>query len=252
MTKGNYHIFALSENTLTIQFEKRIAESQVRFLHGLKSRIQASAWPAVLDILVTFHELSVIFDPDIESFDSLQQKMLYLLENRNESLDNFGAQKGKSFNIPVCYDGEMAWDKHRIEEKTGLPFSKIISLHNGGKYLIYMFGFLPGFMYLGGLHEKLFCPRLEVPRQKVLPGSIGIAGSQTGIYPMESPGGWNIIGRTPLSIMNFDSDPTSHRILAPVTFQPLDQIRFTAISLEIYKELEGMSIEAYQNTIENT
>lgn len=251
MTKRNYHIFALSESTLTVQFEKRIAESQVRSLHDLKSRILANAWPAVLDILVTFHELSVIFDPDVESFASLQQKMLYLLKNLDEPLNTAGQQIGKRYIIPVCYDEEMAWDQQRMEEKTGLPFSKIISLHSGSEYLIYMFGFLPGFMYLGGLHDKLFCPRLEVPRQKILPGSIGIAGGQTGIYPMASPGGWNIIGRTPLSVMNFDSEPTQNRILAPVTFQPLDHIRFTAISLERFKELEGLSIEAFQKTRES-
>lgn len=249
----NYRIFAFSENTLTLQLDPIISESQIRFLYRLKSTILAKKWPSVYEILVTFHELSIIFDCRSLSFEDLQESVEELIGTAELTVDGDTDQEVNQYAIPVCYDEELALDKDRMENQTGLDYSEIVHLHQQGNYILYMIGFLPGFMYLGGLNKKLHCNRLKIPRQNVSTGSVGIAGEQTGIYPMESPGGWNIVGRTPLTIFDFD---TSSRLQSSgtafdeaVQIRPLDKINFVAISKSQFEELQGMNVMDYQKSI---
>lgn len=130
---------------------------------------------------------------------------------------------GKLWEIPVCYEPEFGTDLRRLAEEKKLSLSQFIEVHCAPSYRIHFFGFLPGFFYLNGLEERLHTPRKAVPNLRVPSGSVAIGGAQTGIYPGDSPGGWHIIGRTPLSLFNPDTEP-------PVWAKVGDQIRFYPVS----------------------
>ena len=132
--------------------------------------------------------------------------------------------------IPVLYGGEMGPDLPFVAENAGLSEEEVIRIHSGTEYLIYMLGFTPGFTYLGGMSDKIATPRLQQPRVKIPAGSVGIAGSQTGIYPIDSPGGWQLIGRTPLKMY----DPNRETPILPeagqyMKFYPIDQAEYDRI-----------------------
>ncbi len=131
--------------------------------------------------------------------------------------------------IPVCYDIEFAPDLHEVANHAKIPTREVIRLHSSAKYRVHFLGFTPGFAYLGGLPETLHVPRLATPRKHVPAGSVAIAGAQAGIYPVDSPGGWRLIGRTPVRI--FDPDSTQPTRLTPgdlVEFSAIDRATFDA------------------------
>ena len=132
--------------------------------------------------------------------------------------------------IPVCYDGEFAPDMEDVCAHTGLQREQVIRLHTSRDYLIYMLGFLPGFPYLGGMDERIEAPRLETPRTLIPAGAVGIGGKQTGIYPLASPGGWRLIGRTPIKVYDPDREE-------PILYKSGDYIRFYPITEEEYKDI---------------
>lgn len=256
MNTFNYQIYAFSESALTIQVNPAISEPQIRWLYHLRNLILKKNISGARQVLVTFHELTVLYDPSSLTFEYLQEEIELLIagEKQNPPLDSI--PESQHLTIPVCYDDDMAWDKERLIKQSGMSFQDLIRRHHAREYIFYMYGFLPGFLYLGGLDPRLECPRLDSPRQKVVKGSVGIAGLQTGIYPMESPGGWNIIGRTPLNLFDFapSSDEKTSSSIAPITVmvQPLDKITFTPIPLHRYKELEGVTVSEYQKIPKTT
>ncbi|MEX0997754.1 MAG: 5-oxoprolinase subunit PxpB [Flavobacteriaceae bacterium] len=143
-------------------------------------------------------------------------------------------KKQKIIQIPVCYDLEFGWDLAEMAETLKLSIDDIILKHSANKYTVYFLGFLPGFPYLGGLDAEIAFPRKATPRQKVVNGSVGIAGSQTGVYTIDSPGGWNIIGRSPLIF--FDVSQSNPCLIAPgdvVQFESISRKRFDEISKEV-------------------
>ena len=129
--------------------------------------------------------------------------------------------------IPVCYDDEYAPDLRLVSDMKGIPIEEVIRLHTSNKYRVYMLGFLPGFAYMGEVNMKIEVPRKENPRMRIEAGSVGIAGKQTGIYPIESPGGWQIIGRTPLRLF----DPGKSE---PTLLRSGDDVKFYAVTRESY------------------
>lgn len=133
--------------------------------------------------------------------------------------------------IPVCYGGEFGPDLEYVAAFNGLTTEEVIHIHSSGDYLVYMIGFAPGFPYIGGMSEKIATPRRETPRLKIPSGSVGIAGKQTGVYPIETPGGWQLIGRTPLKLFRPDEEP-------PSLLMAGDKIKFVPISYNDYKEME--------------
>ena len=137
---------------------------------------------------------------------------------------------GKLHIIPVCYNGE---DLEQLAHAKNLTVQQVIEIHTSVEYSIYMIGFLPGFPYLGGLDERLHLPRREVPRKSVPKGSVGIGGSQTGIYPIESPGGWHLIGQTHIDIFSATS------LENPFLFQAGDRIQFTEITQDEFQNHSG-------------
>ena len=137
----------------------------------------------------------------------------------------------KIYEIPVCYGGEYGPDLEFVAKNADISVEEVIKIHSSKDYLIYMLGFLPGFSYLGGLDEKIHTPRLANPRIKIPAGSVGIGGAQTGIYPLESPGGWQLIGKTPVKTYNPDRK-------VPILFEAGDYIRFVPISQEEFEKIE--------------
>lgn len=134
--------------------------------------------------------------------------------------------------IPVLYGGEHGPDLEYVAAYHNLTPEEVIQIHTHQDYLVYMLGFAPGFPFLGGVDKRIATPRRETPRQAITPGSVGIAGEQTGVYPLETPGGWQIIGQTPRKLFLPEQSP-------PTLLQPGDKIRFTPISLEEYRMYKG-------------
>ena len=180
----------------------------------------------VTEIIPTYRSLLIIYDPSITHPAKLQ-KTLAALEAR---LDEIKIPPPRTVEIPVCYGGEFGPDIDMVADTHNLTVAQVIDLHCEPEYLIYMVGFTPGFPFLGGLSEKLHTPRLETPRTLVPEGSVGIANNQTGIYPVASPGGWQLIGRTPVKLF-------APRRQDPFLYQAGDRIKFNPISVEEYTRL---------------
>jgi inhibitor of KinA len=133
--------------------------------------------------------------------------------------------------IPVCYDAEFGFDLDRVAEHTKLSAREVVDLHSTAEYRVACIGFVPGFTFLAGLPKNLATPRRDVPRKEIPPGSVGIGGAQTGIYPLLSPGGWNLIGRTPLKLFDPLKNP-------PTLLHPGDRVRFRAIARKEFESLK--------------
>ncbi|OAB78800.1 5-oxoprolinase subunit PxpB [Cochleicola gelatinilyticus] len=180
----------------------------------------------IVETVPTYQALAIYLKPFYTSEDFIRKfRKLDVSFNSIISPSNF------TYNIPVCYTGEYAPDISEVAKQHHVSVSEVICHHTAPEYLVYFLGFLPGFPYLGGLSEKLYTPRKNKPRRLVRAGSVGIGGKQTGIYTQNSPGGWNIIGASPLHFFN----PLRS---SPALLKSGDRIKFTAISEIEFKEIE--------------
>lgn len=224
-----YRIYPLGDQALTVDWGNRIDPHLNHRVQALYRYLLHRPLPGTCDVIPAYSSLTIVFDPESVweyapgrlPSETLQQ----LLEPVLSTLENTPGGPARSLRVPVCYDPSLAPDLERIAAWSQLLPKAVIGLHTSREYRVYMLGFLPGFAYLGRVDERIATPRLDVPRRQVPAGSVGIAGIQTGIYPFESPGGWNLIGRTPLRIF----DPAAP---VPAHFQPGDRVRFYAISLQ--------------------
>lgn len=180
----------------------------------------------VIEVLPTYRSITIFYRPDQIAYDELVTKLQTIKEGNEE-----GDSLSRRIEIPTVYGGEYGPDLAYVAQHASLSEEEVIRIHTGTDYLVYMLGFSPGFTYLGGLDERIATPRLKSPRVKIPAGSVGIAGSQTGMYPSESPGGWQLIGRTPLKLYDPAKDP-------PVFIQAGDYIRYVAITESEYAEIE--------------
>jgi inhibitor of KinA len=182
----------------------------------------------VVEFLPGYRSLAVVYDPLCTSVTLLRAELLRIYQ----SLADLALPPPRLVEIPVCYGGEFGPDLGFVARHNQLTEQEVISLHSGSDYLVYMIGFTPGFPYLGGLDERLHTPRLASPRKKVPAGSVGIANGQTGVYPIDSPGGWQLIGRTPLQLF----DPGREE---PFLLAAGDTLRFSAIDYPCYQALSA-------------
>ncbi|SHE30831.1 sensor histidine kinase inhibitor, KipI family [Desulfacinum infernum DSM 9756] len=173
-----------------------------RRVHQLRRRLERLNPSGILALVPTYRSLFIQYDPLLCSYE----RLMLLVEQSLESLEGF-REPSRVVEIPVCYGGPFGPDIGEVAEANGLTEDEVIRRHASGRYLVYMIGFTPGFPYMGGLDPRLHTPRKRQPRTKVPAGSVGIAEQQTGIYPIESPGGWQIIGRTPLRLFDPDRTP---------------------------------------------
>jgi len=190
----------------------------------------------ITDFIPSYNELMVCYDPARIGYRRL-------LESLRACAADLGAMHlppPEVVYVPVLYGGEAGPDLDHVAEHNGLAARDVISIHSSADCLIYMLGFTPGFCYLGGMDKRIATPRQETPRLKIPAGSVGIAGEQTGIYPMESPGGWQLIGRTPLRLFNPDSKPE-------FLFSAGDYIRFYPVGRDEYEQIAAeVAEDTYQ------
>ena len=209
---------AAGDQAVLVEFGDEISPETNARVHGLARAIEEASIEGVVDLIPAYDSLLVQYDATAVSMGDLQARIMDLDSERVAS-----AEGGRVVELPVLYGGEHGPDIERVAEHAGMSVDEVIRLHSGTDYLVYMLGFTPGFPYLGGLDDRLATPRVATPRLEIPGGSVGIAESQTGVYPLTSPGGWNIIGRTPLSLFDPTREPPS--LLAPgdlVSFVPLD------------------------------
>ncbi len=193
------------EDGIRIVFGERIDPKVHEKVRRCYFYLRSLGLKEVVDIIPSFCSCVVFFDGSKKSFE----KLAALLREKEPEMDRADVPEPKTFEIPAVYGGAGALDMASVCELTGLSESGVAKLHASVTYTVYTVGFLPGFPYLGALDPKLNVPRLETPRLKVPRGSIGIAQLQTGIYTLDSPGGWRIIGRTEESLFDYEKEPYS-------------------------------------------
>lgn len=182
----------------------------------------------VLETIPTYRSLLIIYDPTTTNPTKLEKEII-ALEKR---LSQIKIPPSETVEIPVCYGGEFGPDIQFVAKHNSITEADVVRIHSTAEYTIYMIGFTPGFPFLGGLPKELHTPRLETPRSFVPERSVGIANNQTGIYPLASPGGWQLIGKTPLKL--FSPEHTN-----PFIYKVGDRIKFKPISVEDYERLAG-------------
>lgn len=221
----------LGDSAVIIQFDNRITLDVHRKVNALTARLEETGLPGMLEYVPAFTSVTVYYDPLQLTFNEACTALKPIVSNADEAMAN----TPRTVEIPVCYGGELGPDLPFVAEHNGLTIDEVIHIHSKGDYLVYMIGFAPGFPYLGGMSERIGTPRRKVPRLSIPAGTIGIAGMQTGIYPIETPGGWQMIGRTPLALFRPDYQ-------TPSLLQAGDTVRFRPISRREFDECKGESL----------
>lgn len=229
------HIYSLNEATMVVQFAYNIdLEIQKRILSFI-DLLEASPFIGFVECLPSYTGVAVSYDPARVPLDyrlSPSDVVRGILEQTvKESLYQNQSYEDKQIEIPVCYDPSLGPDLNEVAEHNQLSVDEVISIHSSGRYNVFMIGFAPGFPFLGGMDESIATPRKKQPRLEIPAGSVGIAGKQTGVYPMVTPGGWQLIGRTPLTMFDLHRDE-------PSLLKPGHVVTFKPISLEEYHRLK--------------
>ncbi len=194
-------IIPYGDSALLIQFENEISYEIHLKVISLYKTLRNFANKGVVSIIPAYNSITVVYNTKASDYTRLTK---LIIDAWNNLKINLPTQK-TIINIPVCYDIEFALDIKAVCMHTKLDQAEIIKRHTAPDYLVYMLGFIPGFLYLGGMDDQIVTPRLPTPRLKTPKGAVGIAGNQTGIYPIETPGGWQIIGQTPIQLFNIST-----------------------------------------------
>ena len=211
-------ILPVGDAALVVEFGDAIRPDIHRQVLALDHALAADPFPGLRETVPTYRSLLVYYDPRQLSWDEARRGVADALARSTD----IPMPEPREVEIPVVYGGEFGPDIGFVAAHTGLSEEEVVRLHTGVTYTVYMLGFAPGFVYLGGLPEALATPRLPTPRPSVPAGSVGIAGLQTGIYGLSTPGGWRLIGRTPLMMLDLNRQP-------PTLLQPGDRVRFVRI-----------------------
>lgn len=219
-------ISSFGDSALIISFGQEINIQTHHAVMALAKYLDDHVIPGVLEYVPAFTTVTVFYDP-------LERNYAEMVEWAQSAVDHLSSAPSgvpRVVEIPVCYGGDFGPDLESVAQHNHLSTNEVIAIHTSVDYLVYMIGFSPGFPYLGGMPEQIATPRLTSPRLSVPAGSVGIAGKQTGVYPTSSPGGWQLIGRTPLPLFRPSQYP-------PSLLSAGDTVRFRAISHEEYQSL---------------
>lgn len=208
-------LLPLGDSSLLIQLGEEIDFTVNQRVHALASLIEGASKPGIVETVPAYATLLVHYDPLILSFTQLHK----YLRTQIDLVEETAHRKRRRVEVPVHYGGENGVDLESVAVKLQLSVADVIRLHSETIYTVYMMGFTPGFPYMGTLPDELLMPRLETPRTRVPAGTVAIAGIQTGIYSIDSPGGWHLIGWTPLKLFDPESD-------SPFLFRPGDEVKF--------------------------
>ena len=227
-------LLALGDAAWTLEFGREISPKVNARVMGLADRIARlrhddPLFARVSDVVPTFRSLSVHFDPLTTDADALGERLLALAREAGQLLS-----EGRRWRLPVCFEGDFAPDLPRLAQAKGLAQDEVVQRLLAAEFRVYMIGFLPGFPYMGGLPPELAMPRLASPRQRVPANSLAVAGEMCSVYPWESPGGWNLLGRTPVQL--FDLKHAGQ----PAMLAAGDRVRWYAVSRTGYERLQRL------------
>ncbi len=216
----------LGDRAVMITLGATIDEATHRLVRSASVRIDQRPPTGFVDQVPAFTSIAVHYDPLIAAHGTSVTPYARVVDELSAALDGLTAERlppARVVEVPVCYGGTLGPDLDDVARAHEITADEVVRIHTSGDYLVYMVGFMPGFAYLGGLSPKLATPRRTTPRTVVPAGTVGIGGSQTGVYPLDSPGGWNLIGKTPLAV--FDIARPQPALLATG-----DRVRFRAIT----------------------
>lgn len=214
------------DSGILIEVGSTISEAINYKIRGLVYNIEQCPCSGIIELIPAYKSILLIYDPLLITYENL---VIYLKEIEN-SMHEIKLPPSEIVHIPTLYGGEYGEDIGYVAACHNLTIEEVVKIHSDRLYLIYMLGFTPGFPYLGGLPDAISTPRLSVPREKIMKGSVGIAGNQTGIYPMDSPGGWQLIGRTPVALFDPNREPA-------VLLRSGQYIRFDPIRKDEYDQI---------------
>jgi len=226
---------ALGDRALVAVLGDRIDPNVNARVHQFAALVRARGLAGVTDLVPAYATLTVHYDPALWAgrgappHQALREELLRIWGRARARAPG----KARRVELPVCYGGEFGPDLAEVASRCGLSEAEVVRRHSAAVYRVYMLGFAPGFAYLGGLDPAIAAPRRETPRLKVPAGSVGIAGMQTGIYPLETPGGWQIIGRSPMRLFRPGQED-------PCLLRPGDRLRFAPIDLAAYRSMEEL------------
>ena len=219
----------LGERSVLIEWPAVIDENILSDIINFREKIKNNHISGVVELRSAYNSLLIVYDEGILLFEAaiIEFETLYRQKKQEAKLVS------RQWEIPVCYDVTFAIDLDEMALEKGRSKEAIIERHSKTIYTVYFIGFLPGFMYLGGLNKALHTPRKSTPRLKIVKGAVAIGGKQTGVYPCESPGGWSIIGNSPIEFFN----PKS---AIPCFVNAGDKIVFKSVSLKEYKDIKAL------------
>jgi KipI family sensor histidine kinase inhibitor len=219
-------IVRAGDSTVVVEFDARIDPIVNQRAIRLAEHMRAAAIAGVRDIVATYRSVAVFFDPLHTAYDDLLQR----LEREAARGDDELPEPPMPLRIPVCYGGDFGPDLESLASRAKMSTQEVVQVHTGQVYRVFMLGFLPGFAYMGLVDPRIAAPRHSTPRVRVSKGSVGIAGRQTGIYPADTPGGWQILGRTPIEPFALDRS-------SPFWFKAGDSVQFASINQDEYERL---------------
>lgn len=220
------------DTSVSVEFGNEISTEINARIRAFNIALEKKGVPGIVETVPTYRSLTVHYRPEVIRFEALREAMSGLMD----SLADIEIPPASVVEIPVLYGGEVGPDLDFVAKHNSKTIEEVIKIHSEPEYLIYMLGFTPGFPYLGGMSSDIAAPRLTSPRVKIPGGSVGIAGTQTGVYPIDSPGGWQLIGQTPLKL--YDSQRETPILLQAgqfIKFRPIDKAEFDAIAEQVAK-----------------
>lgn len=223
-----FNCIPTGDRAILVQFEQEISEEINRKVIMLAQYLTKSVIKGIEEWVPAYASLMIYYDPFIISYDEL----VNIISNFDLNVASVEETSSRIQNIPVLYGGDLGPDLIDVAKYNGLTPDEVIQLHSAPLYHVYMIGFSPGFPYLGGLNTRLHTPRLETPRIRVREGSVGIAGGQTGIYTLPTPGGWKLIGHTPIPLFQPEN------VERPTLISAGDKIKFVPITIEEYEAIK--------------